>query len=304
MDPGDVFAAVESAVGRIGAAVGPAVVGIGRGWGRGTGVVVAPGRVLAGLRATAGDEVEVVRGDGAGAGARVAGADPESGLAVLEMDTGGVVPVGWDPAAPPVAAGRSVFALARPGGRALRVSWGLVTSAEAGVRGPRGRMLRGVVEHTAPLPRGSAGAPLVDVSGRLVGVSVLRMDAGLILAVPADAALAARIEAMATGQAPAGRRLGAAVSPPWVARRMRRGVGLPDRDGVLVRAVDPGGPGERAGLRRGDLIVSAAGRPVRGLDDLQAVLDDPAVPGPLGLVVVRGVEEVHLEAPVGPAAAG
>ena len=71
-----------------------------------------------------------------------------------------------------------------------------------------------------------------------------------------------------------------AIAPPRVARRLRRAVGLPERDGLLVRAVEDGSPGGEAGIERGDLIVAAAGNATAGVDALYAALD--ARPGGRG----------------------
>jgi serine protease Do len=152
--------------------------------------------------------------------------------------------------------------------------------------------VEGAIEHTAPLPRGSSGGPLVDAEGHLLGLNSLRLEGGLILALPATSAMRERALLLARGEAPAPHRLGVAVAPPRVARRMRRAVGLPERAGLLVRAVEDGSASERAGIQRGDLLVAADGRELEGIDDLYASLD--AVPprgGTLQLTVVRGTEE-------------
>jgi len=270
--------------------IGPAVVGLGRGWGRGSGVVVAEGRVLTNAHVLRGEEVAVTRADGEVALGRVAGADDALDVAVIAVDTGAAPVVAWDPAAlERLVAGQAVFALADPGGRGLRTSFGLVTATGRSFRGPRGRRIRGSIEHSAPLPRGSSGGPLVDVQGRLLGINSVRMEGGLLLALPADAALQAVAEALGRGESPARPRLGLALAPPRAARRMRAAVGLPEREGLLVRGVEPGSPAEQAGLQQGDLLVSAGGRALRGYDDLFDALEDAA--GSIALGVVRGTEE-------------
>ena len=145
------------------------------------------------------------------------------------------------------AIGHRVFALANPAGRGLRVTPGFVSSTARSFRGPRGRRIAGAIEHTAPLPRGSSGGPLVDYDGRLLGINSVRVDGGLILAMPADATLRERVDALGRGETPKRVRLGVAIAPPRVARRLRRAVGLPERDGVLVRAVEEGSPADAPG---------------------------------------------------------
>jgi serine protease Do len=287
----EVLQALQQAVAEAAQRVGPAVVGLGRGWGRGSGVVVAPGQVLTVAHVLRGDEVAVVFGDGRTAEGRVAGADPDVDVAVIAVDTGDSEPVAWSDQTP--AAGAPVLALANPGGRGLRTTFGLVSATGRGFRGPRGRRVAGSIEHTAPLPRGSSGGPLVDPAGNLLGLNAVRRDGGFILALPADTALRRRAGELARGEAPARPRLGVALAPARVARRMRAAVGLPERDGLLVRGVVDGSPAARAALERGDLLVRAGDRPLATMDDLFEALDGAG--DKLALGVVRGAQERELE---------
>ena len=286
---------LQAAVAAVTEQVGPAVVGLGRGWGRGSGVVIGDGRVLTNAHVLRGDEVAVRRGGGEVVLGRVAGADEALDVAVIAVDTGDAPAVAWEPdAVDGLAAGQAVFALADPGGRGLRTTFGLVTATGRSFRGPGGRRVRGSIEHSAPLPRGSSGGPLVDAHGRLLGINSVRMEGGLLLALPADAALRGVVDALGRGEAPARPRLGLALAPPRAARRMRAAVGLPEREGLLVRGVESGSPAEAAGLQQGDLLVAAGGRPLRGFDDLFDALEGAA--GELALSVVRGTEEREVTA--------
>jgi S1-C subfamily serine protease len=123
---------------------------------------------------------------------------------------------------------------------------------------------------------------------------VIRQDGGLIVAVDA-VALADEIERLGRGEAPTRRRLGIAIAPPHVARRLRRSVGLPDATGVLVRGVEEGSPAAKAGLERGDLLVELDGKPLERIDDLYAALDANAEVIALG--VLRGADrrDVRIE---------
>jgi serine protease Do len=290
---------VQDAVARAAERVGPAVVGLGRGWGVGSGVVVAPGQVLTNAHAVRGDEPTVMLADGQSETGRLAGADQDLDIAVIEVDTGDAPAVRWnaDGAAPPL--GAPVVALANPGGRGLRATLGLVSSQGRSFRGPRGRRVAGAIEHTAPLPRGSSGGPLVDLDGGLIGINTVRVDGGLILALPATADVRERVTALAAGTVSSSPRLGVALAPPRVARRLRRAVGLPERDGLLVRAVEHGSPAERAGVEQGDLIVATGGRELSRIDGLYAALDGVRDGGELDLTVVRGSDERQVSAAFG-----
>jgi len=279
--------------------VGQAVVGLGRGWGLGSGVVAAPGQVLTNAHNLRERETTVTFADGRTAVGRVAGVDIDGDLAVLAVDTDGVEPVEWDPGATGATIGAPVFALANPGGRGLRVTLGLVSATDRSFRSHRGRRVRGSIEHTALLPRGSSGGPLVDGSARLLGLNTVRVDGGLILAIPADADLRERVRALAGGESRPRLRLGVALAPPHVARKLRRAVGLPERDGLLVRAVEAGSAADRAGIEKGDLIVAAGDAPTTELDHLHAALDALDPESTLTLTVVRGTEDRDVVATFG-----
>jgi serine protease Do len=287
----------QDAIGGAAERLGPSVVGLGRGWSLGSGVVIGKDRILTNAHNLRRDEVNVTFSDGTSEPGKVAGVDADLDLAVIEALTNGRPALEWGDGESP-AIGTPLVALANPGGRGLRVTLGFVSSGPRSFRGPRGRQIPGAIEHTAALPRGSSGGPLVDLDGKLLGVNSIRLDGNLILAVPV-AALRERVEALARGEASATPRLGVAVAPPRVARRMRRAVGLPEREGLLVRGVEEGSPADRAGIERGDLIAAAAGRDVDGVDSLYAALDSLANGAPLPLTIVRGTEERELEVSFG-----
>jgi serine protease Do len=271
--------------------VGPSIVGVGRD-GRGSGVVVADGQVLTNAHNLRGREVTVAFADGRSTRGEVRGVDPDGDLAVIAVDTAGATPIGWsDDGAANV--GDAVFGAAATYGGGSRVTFGFVSSMARSFRGPGGRRIAGSIEHTAPLAPGSSGGALTDGEGRLVGLNTNRIGEGFYLALPADAALRSRVEALGRGESAERPRLGVAIAPNHVARRLRRSVGLPERDGILVRGVEDGSAAAAAGIEVGDLIVSAGGRAIRDADDLQDALG--ALEPPYDLVVVRGADELTLK---------
>ena len=221
----------------------------------------------------------------------VAGHDIDGDLAVVRVDTGEAPVVEWGGSAD---LGEAVYAVSRLGDGGLRVTTGAVSATDRTFRGPRGRRISGSLEHTAPLARGSSGSPVVDGEGRVVGLNTHRLGEGFYLALPADEALRDRLRNLAAGEVPVPRRLGVGLAPAHVARKLRGSVGLPERDGLLVRLVEDGGPGARAGLRRGDLIVTAGGQDVTTVDDLHDALDAVPAGEALALRVVRGTEELDV----------
>jgi serine protease Do len=268
------------------AAARASVVGVGR---SGSGVVVSEGLVVTNAHNLWG-ELTVSFDDGTVATATVAGADPDGDLAVLSVGTGGAPALQWS--ARPAAIGQLVVGLSRPGGRGLRAGVGFVSGLGLAFRGPGGRSVPGALEHTATLARGSSGGPLVSSDGRLAGINTHRLGDGAYMALPAGEDLETRVGALARGEVPRRARLGVALAPSAVARRLRSAVGLPEREGVLVHEVERGGPADRAGTRRGDLIISVNGQLVGTAEELSSLLQSVADAGSVDLGVVRGMDEL------------
>jgi serine protease Do len=275
-------------IGDIAERVGPSVVGIGNRWRGGSGVVIAENRVLTNAHNLRGDEVSVTFADGRTADATILGVDADGDVAVLEVATGGSSALEIGAAGtPPI--GTPVVALGNPNGNGARVTLGFVSGVGRSFRGPRGRRVSGAVEHTAALAPGSSGGPIVDLEGRLVGINTNRLGGGFYQAIVADESLRDRVAALSRGESPTRRRLGVGLAPAHVARRLRRAVGLPERDGLLVREVEEGSPAATAGIAEGDLIVEAGGRTIASADDL---FDALGASGDLAITLIRGADEL------------
>ncbi len=287
---------IAAAVSKVAQTAGPSVVGIGGRWRRGSGIVVGKDRVLTNAHNLHGEGATCVFADGREARGRVLGVDFDGDLAVLEVETADAPVLPWADAA--VAIGTPVFGVAGIASGGVRTTVGLVSAIGRSFRGPGGWAIGGSVEHTAPMAPGSSGSPVVDAQGRMLGLNTQRVGEGFYLAVPADAALRSRVDALARGESAAGPRLGVAVAPSRVARHLRRAVGLPDLAGVLVRGVEEGSPADTAGIREGDLIVSVGGKPIEHADDLHDALSKVGH-GKLDIGIVRGAEEIAVKADLG-----
>jgi S1-C subfamily serine protease len=291
---------LQAAVGAVAEQVGPSIVGIGRGT-RGSGIVIGPGKVITNAHNIRGDEVTVTFADGRSVRGTVAGFDGEGDLAAIDVDTADATPLEWGDGTA-LSVGAAVFGAGASHGGGTRVTFGLVSAVARAFRGPGGRRIEGSVEHTAPLAPGSSGGALLDASGRLVGINTNRIGEGFYLALPADDELRQRIDALGRGESPKRMRLGVAVAPSHVARRMRRSVGLPEREGVLIRGVEDGSPAAAAGIQAGDLIVEIGGRAVTDPDQLLEALATLELPFEVRLV--RGNDERTVKVGGGTAATG
>jgi len=291
---------LQIAVSSLAERVGPSIVGIGRGT-RGSGVVIAAGKVVTNAHNLRGDEVTVTFADGRQIRGTVAGWDGDGDLAVIDVDTAAAAPLDWGDG-DALSVGTAVFGAGASHGGGTRVTFGLVSAVARAFRGPGGRRIEGSVEHTAPLAPGSSGGALLDAAGRLIGLNTNRIGEGFYLALPADAALRARIDALGRGESPQRPRLGVAVAPSHVARRMRRSVGLPERDGILVRGVEDDSMAAAAGIQAGDLIVEAGGTAITDADDLHAALATLELPFEVKLV--RGTDERTVQVGGGTKATG
>ena len=276
-------AAITSVVDKAGASI----VGIGSRQ-RGSGVVIADGKVLTNAHNIRGDEVTVTFADGRSTRGQLSGVDWDGDLAVISVDTGKSKALAWADGGS-VDVGAVVFGAAATSGGGTRVTWGTVSAVARAFRGPGGRKIAGSLEHTAPMAPGSSGGALLDGEGRLVGLNTNRIGEGFYLALPADGELRARVDALGRGEAPQRRRLGVAVAPAFVAARLRRSVGLPERDGILVRGVEDGSDADKAGIEQGDLIVEVAGKAIEDPDDLVEALATASTP--FEIKIVRGTEE-------------
>ncbi len=281
---------ISTAVATVAESTGTSIVGIGRN-GRGSGVVIADGLVLTNAHNLRGAEVTVRFADGRSTRGTVKGVDPDGDLAVVAVDTAGSTPIVWASAAgdASVGVGTAVFAAAASAGGGQRVTFGLVSAVSRAFRGPGGRRINGSIEHTAAMAPGSSGSAIVDGSGAFLGLNTNRIGEGFYLALPADATLRGRVDALGRGESVERPRLGVAIAPSHVARRLRRSVGLPERPGVLIRGVEDGSPAETAGIEAGDLIVRAADHTITDGDDLHDALG--VLEAPYEIELVRGAEE-------------
>ncbi|ACG71322.1 2-alkenal reductase [Anaeromyxobacter sp. K] len=226
----------------------------------GSGVIVSPdGYVLTNNHVVErGARFRVGLLDGRELMAKVVGTDPSSDLAVLKLDTREKLPYVTTGRSDDLLIGETVIAIGNPFGLAHTVTTGVVSAVHRNFKAGE-RMMFDFIQTDASINPGNSGGPLLDIDGRLVGVNTAILgdrSAGIGFAIPIDRARRVAEDLIAHGEVREG-YLGVSVDD------------LPRKDGtvdggsggVRVTGVDPGSPGERAGVRAGDVVEAVDGTP-------------------------------------------
>jgi S1-C subfamily serine protease len=262
----------------------------GRAVGAGSGFVIAPdGFLVTSAHVISGARSGVASfPDGQELSVSVVGADALSDLAVLRAQTGDLRPVRLGDAQG-LRVGQLVVAIGNPHGYASSVTAGVISGLGrslpvAGRRGSR-RLIENVIQTDAALNPGNSGGALVEGSGQVIGVNTAVAGIGLGLAVPVNTATRSIVFALMREGRVRRAHLGVAVAPralpPIAAARLGR------RAAVQILEVVDGGPADRAGLVRGDLLVAVDGVPVADATDLQRLMLAERIGRPLTATVLR-----------------
>jgi S1-C subfamily serine protease len=264
--------------------------------GAGSGVVVTPdGYVLTNEHVVQNaQEARVAFVDGRSAPAVVVGKDPSTDLAVLRAQAG-ALPYARLSTEHPLRVGQLAVAVGNPFGFESTVSAGVVSALGRSLRSRHGRLIEGVVQHTAALNPGNSGGPLVDSRGRVVGVNtaIIAMAQGIGFAVPAGTAQWVLTEILTQGRV---RRayLGVSVRDRALDKRLVRALDLAVTRAVEIVTRDEHGPAAQAELHSGDLIVAVNDAPVNGIDALHLQLSRCPVGTPIMLEVVRRTQKLEV----------
>jgi serine protease Do len=192
----------------------------------------------------------------------VVGTDPASDLAVVKISSNGlpVLPIGDSNA---MRVGDLVLAVGNPLGVGQTVTMGIV-SAKGRATGSGDGSYEDFLQTDAPINQGNSGGALVNTAGELVGINsqILSPSGGNIgigFAVPSNMAKNVMEQLVSNGRVHRG-RLGVTVQ--GVSNDLAAGLGLSKTEGAIVSDVTAGGAADKAGLKRGDVIMSYQGQPV------------------------------------------
>jgi S1-C subfamily serine protease len=303
LEPLDAYSqAVVGAVERVGPAVVSVYVGTGSGseqarGGAGSGAVVTPdGYLLTNEHVVQrSSTVNVTFIDGRSAAAEVVGVDPATDLAVLRAQATALPFLALNDARPP-RVGQLVVAVGNPLGFESTVTAGVVSALGRSLRSRQGRLIEGIVQHTAALNPGNSGGPLVDARGSLTGINtaIIPHAQGIGFAVPAATAQWILTELLTQGRV---RRayLGISGRDRPLDRRLVRALELSVTRAVEVIGREAQGPAARSDLRPGDLIIAVNGVAVDGMDALYRHLSRWPAGTTLTLHVLRRTRSVQIE---------
>jgi S1-C subfamily serine protease len=225
--------------------------------------------------------------DGTTTSFTVVGADPLSDLAVVRADGSTPAPVTLGDS-DGLVVGQLVVAVGNPLGLAGSVTAGVVSALGRSLPSRDGdavRVIEDVIQTDAALNPGNSGGALADSRGRVVGINTAVAGVGLGLAVPINSTTRRIIGALMRDGRVRRAYLGLVANPVPVPAALRERTGR--TEALRVAEVVAGSPAERAGLRRGDLVLTAAGRPVSVARSLQRLMFADAIGRPLQITVLR-----------------
>ncbi len=236
-------------------------------------------------------EVTLTAPDGRTLSARVAGRDPGLDIAVLRAEVDGVpvADIGDDG---DLRIGHLVLAL----GAGPRASAGIVSALD--IRGGRQPVAGEILAVDLTLYPGFSGGPLVDVLGRVIGITTSGISRHLQCAVRAATVTRLAEHVVRGGKIPRA-YFGVGTQPVMLPDHLRERLSLAQRTAVIVVNVTPDSPAAAAGLVIGDVIVTIAGHAIAEPGDLLTVLQPDRVGKTVTTSILRGGEPRELQVTVG-----
>jgi putative serine protease PepD len=275
----------QTRAGAIYAVASPAVVSIRTSSGSGTGFLIdSSGRIVTNSHVVGGNSRVLVRfgQDQTSLDGKVVGSDPSSDIAVVDIGASSI-PKGAKPLqfadSRAVQVGDTAIAIGNPFGLDRTATEGIVSGLGREIKAPNGFQIDSVIQTDAPINPGNSGGPLLDDSGHVIGVNSQIATAGagggnlgIGFAVPSNTARQV-VPQLEKGQA---------VKRPYLGTQTSADPTNPN--GAQVQSITPGGPADKAGLRKGDVIKAIDGKPVKDPSDLSSAI---AVKKPGDTVTLR-----------------
>jgi S1-C subfamily serine protease len=242
------------------------------------------------------EDITVILADGTELSARLAGRDPGSDLAVLRLEKPLATPA--EPVTEETRVGQIVLAVGRPTTEGIQASLGVISAIAGPVHtGSGGVIERYIRTDTTPFP-GFSGGPLVDSSGRVVGLNTSGFGRGAAITIPADLAWKTAETLVAHGHVQRG-YLGIRSQGVEIPAAAQKAFGRSQATGLLLVGVENDSPASAGGLMVGDILVGIAGHAVLDHDQLMTQLSASVVGQPAPVEVLRGGQPLTVTINVG-----
>ncbi len=278
---------LSDAVVKVAEKASSSVVNVGTGRRSGTGIVWSKDGLIVTANHVVGraGALEIRLDDGRKLESRVVGRDQYTDVALLKIDADNLKPIEVGQSRE-TKTGQLVLALANPFGEKASATLGIVTSPSRTIQGYWGVMMEDAVITDAKLNPGYSGGPLVDASGKLVGMNVAYFS-GRGVAVSVNTLKDIVPKLSKDGRIRKG-FLGVATDTISLPEEIAKKPDINQEEGVLVLSVEPESPAKKAGVRMGDIIVKLGDKPIESLHDLHKQLTDRAIGSTTTLWVLRG----------------
>ncbi|RJQ51040.1 MAG: DegQ family serine endoprotease [Nitrospiraceae bacterium] len=265
----------------------------------GSGVIVSPdGYILTNAHVVEkADEIQVTLYDQQNFKGKIIGSDPKTDIAVIKISAGSLPAVKWGDS-DHISVGEFVLAFGNPYSLSNTVTMGIVSAV--------GRANVGIADYEnfiqtdAAINPGNSGGPLVNIKGEMIGVNTAIFSRtggyqGIGFAVPSNMARSVMTQLVKEGKVVRG-WIGVNIQnfTPELAREF----GLAKSSGALVTEIVKGSPAEKAGLRRGDIIIEVDGKEIRNVETLRNTIAQNRAGSKIRLTVLRDGEKITLSATI------
>ena len=258
--------------------------------GTGSGLIVTPDGYIATNshvveNATA---TQIALPDGSSFQAEIVGQDEATDLALLRVSSPSNLPAARLGNSDQLQVGQIAIAIGNPYGFQNTVTAGVISAVGRSLRSRTGRPIEDVIQTDAPLNPGNSGGPLVDSSGRVIGINtaIIQYAQGICFAIPVNTVRWVITLLLREGKITRGFLGISGQTVPLPARVVRHFI-LPQKTGVYVVQVVKGSPADSAGLKEGDVIISLADRTITTVDDIHKLLTKEIIGEELDIVLLR-----------------
>jgi len=283
---------ISGEIERLAEGTGRSVVSVSAGRGSGSGIVWDDHTVVTAFHVVRdGEEATIGTEDGRKLTAKVSGRFRRSDIAVLTVEEK-LAPIQKGDS-DGLKAGQFVLALANPFSSRTSVTSGIITGANRNIGGWWGMTIEDAIITDARVNPGYSVGPLVDASGKMIGMNVAYASKRGI-AVPVNT-IAKVVQRLAEGQPFKRAYLGIVSNPVALPEEVSSAKGVGQEGGLMVYSVEEGTPAKQAGLSFGDVILRFDGKTVEDSEDLTSQLGEEAIGKKVKLSVLRGGSVVDLD---------